>query len=196
MKNILLTITGTFLFNISFSQQPNLNYYNEQRQKINKNALLVIGSWAAGNIIYGSIASSQTVGSPKYFHRMNVLWNSATLGLATFGYFAANKNKQLSYSQSIKQQSSIEKVFLANTGIDVAYVATGFYLRERSKTSLINGDKLRGYGESIIFQGSVLLLFDAMLYKIHSHHGKQLYNMIDHITLATTTDGLGIIIKL
>ena len=196
MKKTILTITGALLFIFSFSQQQNLNTFNKQREKINKNALLVIGSWAAGNIIYGSIASSQTVGSTKYFHRMNVLWNSATLGLATFGYFAANKNKQLSYSQSVKQQSSIEKVFLANTGIDVAYVATGFYIRERSKTSLINGNKLRGYGESIIFQGSVLLLFDAMLYKIHSHHGKQLYNMLDHITLTTTTDGLGIIIKL
>lgn len=196
MKNILLTITGTFLFTISFSQQPNLNYFNEQRQKINKNALLVIGSLAAGNIIYSGIATSQTVGSTKYFHRMNVLWNSATLGLAIFGYFAANKNKQLSYSESLKQQASIEKVFLANAGIDIAYIATGFYIKERSKSSLINRNKLLGYGESIIFQGSALLLFDAMMFTIHSHHGKQLYNIINHITLGSTTYGAGMIIKL
>ncbi|MEO6584242.1 MAG: hypothetical protein ABIO05_07945 [Ferruginibacter sp.] len=196
MKNILLAVTCTFLFNISFSQQPDLNRYNEKRQNINKNGLLVIGSWAAGNIIYGSIASSQAVGSNKYFHRMNALWNSATLALSTFGYLAANKNKQLSYYQSIKEQSLVEKLFLVNTGIDVAYIVSGFYLREKSKNSLNNSNKLRGYGESVIFQGSVLLLFDAMLFKIHSHHGKQLYKMIDHFTLSTATDGLGIIIKL
>jgi hypothetical protein len=196
MKKVLLLTMGIVLSDIVYSQQPLLDEYNEQRQKINKKGLLVLSSWSAANIIYGTIASSQTHGSTKYFHRMNAIWNSVTLGISTFGYLAAKKDKGLSYPQSLKQQSNIEKVFIANAGVDLAYIAGGFYLKERSKAGSKNPDRSKGYGESIVLQGSVLFLFDALMYAIHNKHGKQLYKMAEKINLSTTDNGMGMVIQL
>lgn len=179
-----------------FSQQLVLDEFNQQRQKINKKGLLVLGSWSAANIIYGTIASSQTQGSGKYFHRMNAIWNGVTLGVSAFGYFNAKKDEGLSYAQSLKNQAFIEKIFLVNAGIDVAYIVGGLYLKERSKTSSKNSDKFKGYGESIILQGSVLLLFDVVMYSIHNKHGKQLYKMAEKINFTSTDNGVGMVFKL
>lgn len=196
MKTLLISALSILLCKLCFSQQVGLNEFNVKRQKINKKALLIIGGWSAGNIIYGSIASAQTQGSTKYFNQMNAIWNGVTLGIATIGYISAQKNANLSYAQSLKQQTSIEKAFLVNAGIDVAYIAGGLYIKERSKSPSGNPDRLKGYGESIILQGSVLLLFDAILYGVHNQHGKQLYRMAIKINIASTDNGVGIVVKL
>ncbi|MEP6710829.1 MAG: hypothetical protein ABJA37_00355 [Ferruginibacter sp.] len=180
----------------AFCQQATLDNFNLKKQKINKNGFLILGSWSAANIIYGSIATSQTQGSNKYFHQMNAIWNGITLAFVAAGYLGAKKESGLSYEQALKKQATIEKIFLFNAGLDVAYIAVGFYLKERSKTTAKNPDRLKGHGESVALQGSALLLFDVMMYSIHNSHGKQLYEMANKVQLATTENGIGLLVKL
>ncbi len=78
----------------------------------------------------------------------------------------------------------------------MAYIAGGAYLKERSKTSTNNPTRLRGYGESVIFQGIVLLLFDGIMYSIHNTHGKKLISLVDKMTVQTTENEIGVVIKL
>ncbi len=196
MKTLLTLCFVLLLCEAAFPQQKNLDLFNQRRQQINKKGLLAIGSWSAANIVYGTIASSQTHGSTKYFHRMNAIWNGVTLGLSAFGYFSAKKEAGLNFTQSLKQQSSIEKVFLANVGIDVAYIAGGLYMRERAKTSAKNPERSQGYGESVMLQGSVLLMFDALMYVLHQYHGKQLYKMAEKVNISSTENGVGFVVKL
>lgn len=195
MQKILLIFISISIGCHCFSQQINLRDFNSQSQLINKKGLLVLGGWSAANVIYGSIASSQTTGTTKYFHKMNALWNGITLGITSAGYFLSKKDTDLSNEATLKKQAGVEKLFLFNAGLDVAYIAGGLYLNERSKSSIKDNNKLKGYGESIVLQGSALLLFDAIMYAINNKHGKQLYLANKNVSFRSTGTGLGLVVS-
>lgn len=195
-KKITLSIVTICFATLLFAQQSTLNAYNKEREKISKNGIKALATYSAANVIYGSIVASQTSGSNKYFHEMNAIWNGITLGITGIGFFTAKKEGTLSYSESLKKQQNIEKLFLFNAGLDVAYVVGGAYLKERSKTTTKNPARLKGYGESVMLQGGVLLLFDGIMYAIHNKHGKLLNKMGDNFKLAATENGVGVVVKL
>ncbi|MEP7163434.1 MAG: hypothetical protein ABI741_02010 [Ferruginibacter sp.] len=196
-KLILLTVA--FSTSHAFSQaQPDLNTFNRQRIRITKNAMIALGSWSAANLIYSGIATGQTTGTTRYFHQMNVMWGGINLGLAALSYIGLKNKDGLSLVQSLKQQAGIEKTYMLNAGLDVAYIASGLYLKERSKSNIkiSNQQKLKGYGESIILQGAALLLLDGVMFTVHNIHGKKLYKMIDKVQLAVTGNGVSMVVKL
>ena len=196
MKQYLVSVVVILISVNVFSQQTNFDRFNKERQKISQTGIKILATYSAANIIYGSIASSQTTGSNKYFHEMNAIWNGITLGITGIGFLTAKKEGTLSYGESLKKQQHIEKLFLFNAGLDVAYIAGGAYLKERAKTTIKNPLRLKGYGESIMLQGGVLLLFDGIMYTIHNRHGILLNKMGENIKLASTPNGIGFIVKL
>ena len=196
MKKLITTISLALLLITSFAQQTNLNAYNKERERISRTGVKILAGYSVANIVYGSIAASQSTGSNKYFHEMNAIWNGITLGITGIGFLTAKREGELSYSASLKKQSDIEKLFLFNVGLDVAYVVGGAYLKERSKTTNKNPNRLKGYGESVMLQGGVLLLFDGIMYALHNRHGKLLNKMGENVKLAATGNGIGLVVKL
>ena len=194
-KYIAIVIIG-LLSTTAFAQQTNLDKFNKEREKISKTGIKILAGYSAANIIYGSIAAGQSTGSNKYFHEMNAIWNGITLGITGIGFLTAKKEGTLSYSESLKKQQNIEKFFLFNAGLDVAYIAGGAYLKERAKTTTKNPLRLKGYGESVMLQGGVLLLFDGIMYAIHNRHGKFLNKMVENIKLMGTENGISLVVKL
>ena len=180
----------------AFAQQTNLNSFNKERERITRMGIKVLAGYSAANIIYGSIAAGKATGSNKYFHEMNAIWNGITLGITGIGFLTAKKEGTLSYGESLKKQQHIEKLFLFNAGLDVAYIVGGAYLKERAKTTTVNPLRLKGYGESVMLQGGVLLLFDGVMYAIHNRHGKALAKMGEKLQLGATGNGIGLLVKL
>ncbi|QCK15121.1 DUF6992 family protein [Mangrovivirga cuniculi] len=183
-----------FLFFAAYSQNnsddislPDLASYNKERNKINQTGMIILSSWAVSNIaINGGIllGSDSFSKENKYFMQMNIYWNAVNLVIGGFGlYSAINGNNNLSLANSITEQSSIEKILLLNTGLDVAYIAGGFWLREKGKNSSKNPERWKGFGKSLILQGGFLLGFDLVLYFIHSNHSEQLNNIVEMISL-------------
>jgi hypothetical protein len=195
-KKTILALVFFSLISSLFAQQNVFDNFNTERQSISKNGLIVLSSFAAANILYGSIATSQSDGSNKYFHQMNAIWNAVTLGITGIGFFTAKKELSLSYNKSLTKQQNIEKLFLFNAGLDLAYIAGGAFLEERAKTTVKNPSRLKGYGQSIMLQGSILLLFDGIMYTLHHRHGKALHSLGDEYYLSATQNGVGMIIKL
>ena len=197
MNKKLLFLSAVVFFATSlFAQQTALNKFNKERESISKKGSTALSSYAAANIIYGSIAAGQATGSNKYFHEMNAIWNGITLGITGIGFLTAKKEGTLSYGESIKKQQHIEKLFLFNAGLDVAYIIGGAYLKERAKTTIKNPLRLKGYSESVMLQGGVLLLFDGVMYAIHNRHGKALAKMGEKVQLRATGNGIGLLVKL
>ncbi len=196
MKTALTFALTCLLQANAYCQQTDLGTFNDQRNKIDKTAFKVLGAYSAANVVYGSIASSQASGSNKYFHQMNAIWNGVTLGITAIGYFTKKQEGNLSYSASLQKQHSTEKLFLFNAGLDLAYIAAGAYLYEKSKTSTKKPERLKGYGQSVMLQGGVLLVFDAVVYAIHNRHGKKLTGMADGLQLSATGNGIGITLGL
>lgn len=196
MKNKLLSLLLIVLTSTGFAQQNELSDFNKQRRQINKTAFKILGGFSAANIIYGTIASSQTSGSTKYFHEMNAIWNGVTLGILAIGHFTEKKEGDLSFIESLKKQHGVEKTFLFNAGLDIAYIAGGAYLYEKSKSTIKKPERLKGYGQSLMMQGGALLLFDGIMYVIHNRHGEKLNGFAEKVQFTGAGNGIGFAIKL
>jgi hypothetical protein len=151
--------------------------FHQSRMNINESAMLMLGGWAAGNILVGTYGNFKANGEAKYFHQFNAMWNVINLGIASFGYFNAINSDPATMTnlEILNDYTSLQSFLLLNAGLDVAYIMTGFYLKERAKSSS-SSERLRGYGNSLLLQGGFLLVFDIALYFIHQNNaGVNLY---------------------
>jgi len=178
----------------NFSDQ--LQSFHQQRININETAMLILGGWAASNILMGTYGNFKASGEAKYFHQFNAMWNVVNLGIATFGYLNAVNSDPSSMTnlEIIKDFNSLQNLLLLNAGLDAAYIATGFYLKERAKNSS-GSERLRGYGNSLLLQGGFLLLFDVTLYFVHQNNAN--INFYPHLeSLISGGVGIGFNLKL
>ena len=196
MSKFIYLIGFLFLFALSVSAQSDslLESFHQSRVNINENAMLVLGSWAAGNILVSTYGNFKSSGEAKYFHQFNAMWNVVNLGIAAFGYLNAVNYEPSSITklEILNEYSSLQSFLLLNAGLDVAYIATGFYLKERSKNSS-SSERLRGYGNSLLLQGGFLLAFDVALYFIHQSNAA--LNLYPHLE-SLLVGGIGISINL
>ena len=162
------------------------------RASLNKTNMCVLGAWAGANILQGTISASNTTGSDHFFHQMNAYWNIANLAIATMGLLSIKKQMAGPHSleRNIKEQHQLEKIIVFNGGLDLAYLATGLYLKERGNR--LSKDQLKGYGTSLLVQGGFLLLFDIIQYTGHRRNGKLLEKNMANWQFGATQSGLGL----
>ncbi|MDP2041608.1 MAG: hypothetical protein Q8S14_15920 [Algoriphagus sp.] len=182
----LLVVFILLLTSEAFAQEiPALSDFNRTRLDYNQKGMIILGSWAVGNMVWGGIGASQTIGQNKAFHQMNLYWNSVNLMIAGFGYWQATKEVPgTDFWATMEGQQGIEKVLLLNGALDVAYMAGGFFMKERGLRK--GNDRLIGFGKSVILQGAFLLAFDGVMYRFHHVHGKELPNLVQNISLGPT----------
>lgn len=173
-NNYFLLATLLLLALPVFSQEVSLDDFNAERLRLNKAGMQVLGGWAIVNLGVSGIAVWQTSGEVKAFHQMNIGWGLVNLSLAGFGYHnALHAPTDLGAFESISAHESLLRIFLFNAGLDVAYMAGGAYMIERSKNVEKNSERLSGFGKSVIMQGAFLFLFDGIMYLAHLRHGNQ-----------------------
>jgi hypothetical protein len=174
-------IVFPLLLTVFITQAQDLTAFNQARLKQDERLMLSLGTWAGANITAGSIGWA-TAQQPelKAFHQMNVMWNAVNLGLAVPGYLRARNTKAvLSLSQTLSEQQKTERIFLFNTGLDIAYMTSGFLLRSMALNNQAKADQLNGFGNGLILQGSFLFAFDLTAFAIHHRQGKQVLRFIE-----------------
>ena len=160
-----------------------------ERTHLDQRGLTVLGGWAVGNLVVSGIAAGQMEGSTHYLHQMNLGWGAINLALAGVGYLGARRAARQptpSRSENVRAQLRTENLYLFNAGLDVAYLATGFYLLEKSRNPTAPGssDRWRGYGQSLLLQGGFLLLFDGFQFATHHGHGtRALYPLLSRVSI-------------
>ncbi len=167
-----------------------------RRNMLNKTNMTILLAWSGANLVQGSISAGNLQGSPHYFHQMNAYFNIVNLAIAGYGLYEVRRqmNKKLSLYQHLKQQQKIESLLLFNSGLDLTYITTGLYLRERGTNKL--NDQTKGYGGSLMLQGSFLLVFDIIQYIQHRQNGQLLNKYLGNLQFATTTNGVGLVLPL
>jgi len=180
-------LSGTMLL----AQEDPLIEFNRRRNEINRKAMLTWGIWSLTNFGLGSIQYPASDGRSRFFHEMSIGWNAVTLGIAGFGYFRArNAGTQLSPAKSRRAQRGTERWLLLNAGADVAAIATGFYLISRGNGSSLNGERLQGYGLSLVFQGGFLFAFDAVVFLFHKDNAHHFGAILKNISISKQKIGL------
>lgn len=193
-----LVISIVLLIGINFTIQSQdiekINNFEKEFNNINKTGMIILGSWALINLISGTAGNFLSGGESKYFHQFNALWNTVNLGLAVNGYLSSSSYESTtSISTLLSGYNSIQNILLFNSGLDIAYIVTGFFLKEKAVNSKENSERLRGYGNSLIVQGSFLLVFDLVMYFVHLNNFN--VNFLPLIDFAGN-NALGFIIKL
>jgi hypothetical protein len=178
------------------SQQAFNDSIANSRNRITKTAMITLGSWAAANITTGFIVAGQTQGEAKYFWKMNAYFNLVNGGLAVMGYLGVRKAmaKKYGFSENESAQLSIEKLYIFNFGLDLAYIATGFFLREKgmNSTNIKTQEQLQGYGTSVIVQGGFLLIMDGIVLSLHHKNSVRLNNKLKNLELNAGPNGFGL----
>jgi hypothetical protein len=171
MKTLLVTF---FLLITLLVSSQKLIDFNAHQQKINRTGMTVLGSWAVGNIAWGISGINSTNVSYANFSQMNLSWGAINFCLALPGYLRSKKSFYNDYdlSKSYSEQIKLEKTFLANGMLDIAYMTFGGLLLQRSKWDLERQDQLTGFGQSILIQGAFLFVFDVVMTHVHSRHRK------------------------
>jgi hypothetical protein len=193
MKKTLL-FSGLLLSQSIFGQVTD---FQKEFNSINENLMLSLGSYALANFAISGVAyfSSEDEYSKRY-HEMNVMWNTVNMGLALPGYIKARRGGQpMTRAEMLKAQKKTESIFLINDVLDLGYIATGIWMREVAPNQLDQEDLFKGYGNSLILQGSFLLAFDAVAYYIHHNHGKKL-PAFEKVSLSSTQLGIGLRVAL
>jgi hypothetical protein len=195
-KIILFLLLSAGLCNNANAQiQSELDTFNSYRRLINIRGMSLLTAWSAANVIGGSYGYfTADEGQAKHFQGMNAMWGGINLIFGLAGLIQANSDhKKYDFNQTVRQQHSIEKTFLFNAGLDLAYIAGGFYLLENAKVDHDHEARYKGWGTSIIMQGAFLCLFDAGMFISHNTHGKKkLDPIIQRATFVMSGDGVGI----
>ena len=183
---ICIFICGIHIPAIADSTDSLINTFNLERVSIQQTGMQTLGLWALSNIAIGTFASLSTKGESQAFWQMNAGWNIINAGIAGMGYFSQSIPNSL--LGTIQEQHSIETILAVNAGLDIAYIVSGFYLKEKAKASN-NPERLNGFGNAIILQGAFLFFFDAILYAVNAHHGKSLEPILQ--TISMSPQGIG-----
>ena len=196
MKKKFLLFISILLITRAEAQMNFNDSIAQSRNRLTKNAMIVLGSWSVANIATGFIIAGQTNGEAKYFWQMNGYWNLFNLGLAGMGYIGARKTMAAKYgfTDNYKAQHSIEKLYVFNAGLDLVYITGGFYLRERGKneTDPKKNYQFKGYGSSIAVQGGFLLLMDAVMFTLHKKNTHKMNDKLKKIEINAGPGGLGV----
>jgi hypothetical protein len=196
MKKIYFLLINLFFCIGVLAQQDFNDSIATSRNRITEKAMITLGSWAAVNIASGFIIASQTQGEAKYAWQMNAYWNLVNGGLAVMGYIGARKAMARKYGLADNEsaQQSIVKLYAFNFGLDLAYIATGFFLREKGMNSnnQKSQDQLMGYGTSIVVQGGFLLLMDGIILSLHQKNSIRLNKKLKSLELNAGPNGLGL----
>ena len=196
-KRLTMRTTIFFLLLSASTAVGQVSQYQNDFNKINENLMLGLGSYAVTNFIVGGIGYATSEDQAiKHFHEMNVMWNTVNLGLAVPGYLKAKRGgKALTLEEMVKEQKKTETIFLVNDVLDLGYIATGIWMRNEAVNQGDRADMFKGYGNSLILQGSFLLAFDTYAYYLHRNHAKQL-PILDKVSVRTSGAGVALVVAL
>ena len=166
-KRIVVTILMLMTVVVVVAQDGS-RAFGEVSLAANNAGMYVLGGWALANMAAGAYGWAAFEGEKKYFSQMNLFWNVVNLSIAGFALYSNYSADLLSLGDGeiMTKHLKTERLFLINSGLDVAYMGAGILMRHLGTGSERRGDLLKGYGNAVILQGGFLLVFDIVMYFI------------------------------
>lgn len=142
---------------------------------LNHTGMAVLLGWSVLNLGGGLAGSFNGEGSWRAFHQMNAAWNLVNLGIAGWALLDMTHQDVSSMTalSALASGEKMEKIFLFNAGLDIAYMVGGGWLWQRGAAR--RSPRQEGFGQSILLQGTFLLCFDAAMWWLNYDHDQRLY---------------------
>jgi acyl-ACP thioesterase len=154
MKSIVASFILTLLIASSLQAQSDslLQSIVQKQFKLQRTSTRILAGWSVANLAVSGIAIGQASGSNKYFHEMNLYWNVVNVGIAGMGLLSLRKQPTSStVSSVVKEHYTLQKSLLLNSGLDIAYVTSGLWLLDKSKTEMtqVRSDRFEDLGKPL-----------------------------------------------
>lgn len=165
---------------------PNLPQLTERQARLQRTGTWTLAGWSLANLAVSGVAIGKAEGSARYFHEMNLYWNAVNVGIAGAGLLSLRKKSPSpTLSSAVKEHYTLQKTLLFNSGLDVAYITSGFWLLDKSKTetTITRQNRFRGFGQAVVVQGGFLLIFDVTNYLLHRSDNARLHQLLDRVSL-------------
>ena len=172
---------------------PLLTDITERQARLQRTGTWTLAGWSLANLAVSGIAIGKAEGSARYFHEMNLYWNAVNVGIAGAGLLSLRKKSPSpTLSSAVKEHYTLQKTLLFNSGLDVAYITSGFWLLDKSKTetTVTRQNRFRGFGQAVVVQGGFLLIFDVTNYLLHRSDNTRLHQLLDKVTV--TNNGVSL----
>lgn len=198
MKYLFLLVLTAFMHTHTTAQTYSLDDINQTRTQYTRNGMLMFTTWTGVNLVGSTIGYFTTENELKHFFEMNVYFNAINAAIAVPGMLSAFRAKRtgLDFQQTVKKAQSTKTIYLVNGVLDISYITAGFWLREAGNNpyrSDSDQTRFKGFGSSLIAQGSFLLIYDFIAYGFHAANSNKLNEHWDKITLSPfTSSGMGI----
>jgi hypothetical protein len=195
MKKLLTLIL--ILFCTPVFAQDSLKSFNNSRIHLTSSGMGILGGWGVLNLGTGAIGWANSNSSEgRYFFQMNTIWGAVNFGtaLVSYGSLQKGRKKHLTAAETLEEQKKIEKIFLINGGLDIAYIGTGLYLKLAGDSR--HSPIMKGYGESILIQGGFLLLFDGLMYHAEKNNGSKLRNFLEKHPITFDGKRVGMVLNM
>lgn len=124
------------------------------------------------NVVTGGIRTFTAHGEQWLltFHTMNLSWGLVNGGIAAFVYFHTKKRtaQPKTLLRRLNLQRHVEKAFLFNVGLDLAFVTTAVALYQWAfLIDTAYPELWKGFGTSVRTQAAYLLIQDSVFYRLH-----------------------------
>jgi len=190
--------TGFLIFSIIcltrdvLQSQDTWRMYTDQQADFQKKAMVVLGSWGIANVISGGIGMATTDGVARNFNQMNAGWGAINAGIAFAGYLGSQRLRKSDVSGMglLKKNQALSKSLVFNAGLDIGYIVGGFYFRERALNDQAQADRWKGFGNSLILQGTFLFTFDLLAYLLNARNTQAINETI--LELGIKGQGIGL----
>lgn len=148
------------------SAVPTLESLSIRRNAITRTGMYVLGGWAVANLAGGGIGYLADPARAD-FHLFNAGWNLVNLGLAASGLIGVRSPAvSASLGGEIRAQHRVEKTFLVNLGLNVAYMTAGAFMA----FGPFDDQRTAQFGVSLILQGGFLFAFDLSMAIAHGRN--------------------------
>lgn len=182
------------VFTASRAQQPlDWKSLDEERNRIATQGLWTMGGWSMANLAYSALAMNISEGEAKYFHQMNVGWTAVNISIAVPGLIMLHREQSSNLAPEVMGRfRKAEMAYAFNTGLDVAYVAAGFWMRDRAGYQM-DGERWRGFGNAMILQGGFLFAYDiwAMI-RMARMHKRKILPVLNNVNLGAGPMGFSL----
>jgi hypothetical protein len=173
---------------LTLSAPVDLEAWNRERLQTSRVGMIVLGTWAVGNMGVGAFGFGlERDERLRFLHLGNLVWNAVNLGLA-LNTLIREWNESpavLDAKKSLEASEQIEKIFFINGALDLGYLAAAAVLWQRGEAT---GDpKLVGFGQALVIQGAFLVLFDLTMGILNARLTGRL---LEGVTVSVTPVGL------
>lgn len=196
MKKAFAFIFSIVAFSSIYGQEISTDQFNAERVKISRGGLYGLAGFSALNFAVSGAGWATTEGATREFHRANVTWNFVNIAIAIPGLISSYRKSVNGFSamKTFDEQRKAEATYLINGIFDASYMGIGLYLRERSRITEKDANRMKGWGNALLLQGGFLLLTDIVMYSMHARHGNKKLKKID-FTAGFYGTGFGAVLK-